>query len=115
MRVKDIRSPGHRYEDPSSLSLEISMEGALVRMEQEALVIANGVKSMGAGMDLETVILNGDPGNKIITFAQENNVDLIVVGTQGKTGIERLFLGSVAENVIRNARSPVLVVRGQDR
>ena len=48
---------------------------------------------------------------EIVRHAKEQNVDLIVVGTHGRTGLTHLFLGSVAEKVVRNAPCPVLTVR----
>lgn len=62
---------------------------------------------------VEPVILEGKPGNEIIDFAEKNNIDLIVMGTLGKTGIERFLLGSVADKVVKHSKKPVLVVRGK--
>lgn len=50
--------------------------------------------------------------DEILTFADAQKVDLIVLGTHGRSGLARLFLGSVAEGVLRRAKVPVLVVRG---
>lgn len=61
--------------------------------------------------DCDTVVLDGAPVEGIVEFAHRNGVDLIVIGSHGRTGLPRLFLGSVAEGVIRAAYSPVLVVR----
>lgn len=63
-------------------------------------------------VEVEPVILEGNPANEIINFAEKNDIELIVIGTLGKTGITRFLLGSVAENVIRHSKKPVLVVRG---
>ena len=52
----------------------------------------------------------GDPAEEILRYATEQPIDLIVVGTHGRTGVSRLLLGSVAERVMRGARCPVLVV-----
>ena len=65
-------------------------------------------------VEVEPVILEGNPGNEIVDFAEKNNIDLIVVGTLGKTGIERFLLGSVAEKVVKHSKKPVLVVRGKN-
>ena len=51
----------------------------------------------------------------ILAYAREAQVDLIVLGTHGRTGMERLFMGSVAEHVTRTAPCPVLVVRHPER
>jgi nucleotide-binding universal stress UspA family protein len=65
-----------------------------------------------ANVEVESVILEGNPSNEIIDFAEKNDIDLIVMGTQGKTGIERFLIGSVSENVVRHSERAVLVVRG---
>jgi len=67
-----------------------------------------------SGVDVREVLLEGHPANEIINFAENNNMDLIVMGTLGKTGFERLLMGSVAEKVVRYSRVPVLVVRNGD-
>lgn len=66
-----------------------------------------------AGVKVEPVTLEGHPADKIIEFAEQEGIDLIVMGTLGKTGLERFLLGSVAENVVRHSKIPVLVVKGE--
>ncbi len=53
----------------------------------------------------------GSPAYRITEFAREGGYDLIVVGTHGRTGLSRVLVGSVAENVVRHAHCPVLAVR----
>jgi nucleotide-binding universal stress UspA family protein len=53
---------------------------------------------------------SGDPAEEILLYAAAHSIDLIVVGTHGRTGVSRVLLGSVAERVIRGSRRPVLVV-----
>jgi nucleotide-binding universal stress UspA family protein len=55
--------------------------------------------------------VRGIATREIVRFANENSVDLIVMGTHGRTGLSHLILGSVAENVVRTASRPVLIVR----
>ena len=64
-----------------------------------------------AGLEAESTVLKGDPAERIIKFAEEQNVDMIVVGSHGIGGFERLVIGSVSEKVVRHAKVPVLVVR----
>jgi nucleotide-binding universal stress UspA family protein len=73
------------------------------------------VESSGkaANVEVESVILKGSPADEIVDFAEKNDIDLIVMGTLGRTGIEKFLLGSVAENVVRHSKKPVLVVRGE--
>jgi nucleotide-binding universal stress UspA family protein len=65
-------------------------------------------------VEVESVILEGSPSREIVDFAEKNDIDLIVMGTFGKTGIRRFLLGSVAENVVRHSRKAVFVVRGKN-
>ena len=56
-------------------------------------------------------LLNGEPAHQIVTLASEEHVDLIVMGTHGRTGLLRLLMGSVAESVVRLATCPVFTLR----
>ena len=57
------------------------------------------------------VLLEGDPAAEIARYATEASVDVIVIGTHGRTGVDRLVMGSVAERVMREAPCSVLVVK----
>ena len=54
-------------------------------------------------------VLEGDPADRIVAFAAEQQADLIVLGTHGSRGIEKILLGSVAERVLKRAGCPTLV------
>ncbi|HET8689557.1 MAG TPA: universal stress protein [Methanosarcina sp.] len=64
-----------------------------------------------AGVEVESRVLKGHPAEKILNFAEDNNIDMIIVGSLGKSGYERVLVGSVSEKIIRHAKVPVLVVR----
>jgi nucleotide-binding universal stress UspA family protein len=64
------------------------------------------------GVYVETKIVEGVPSEQIIENSGPN--DLIVLGTKGRTGLEKILLGSVAENVVHHASCPVMVVRKSD-
>ena len=64
-----------------------------------------------AGIEAAPILLKGNPAEKILDFAEDQKVDLIVVGSTGKSGSERFMLGSVSEKVVRNSKIPVLVTR----
>jgi len=66
-----------------------------------------------ANVRVESTILEGNPANEIIDFAEKNDIDLIVMGTHGKTGTQRFLIGSVSENVVRHSERAVLVARGE--
>jgi len=62
--------------------------------------------------DVEYAVLRGIPYDEILKFAQEKNIDIIVIGTHGRKGLDRFLFGSTAEKVVRYAPCPVLTVRG---
>jgi nucleotide-binding universal stress UspA family protein len=59
-------------------------------------------------------LITGDPSTAIARLAEEEHVDLIVMGTHGRTGLTRLLMGSVAEAVVRRAPCPVLTYKQTD-
>ncbi|MFC6717075.1 universal stress protein [Natrialbaceae archaeon GCM10025810] len=59
----------------------------------------------------ETEVVTGRPAPAIIEYAEENDVDHIVMGSHGRSGVSRILLGSIAETVMRRATVPVTVVR----
>jgi nucleotide-binding universal stress UspA family protein len=61
--------------------------------------------------DIEHIVLKGIPYEEITKYADVNQVDLIVLATHGRTGLDRLLFGSTAEQVVRYAPCPVLSVR----
>ena len=71
----------------------------------------------GEGINPETTLIRSESGRlsmAIIDYAKRWSADLIVMGAHGLSGLDRLFLGSVAEGVARSAPVPVLLVRGSD-
>jgi nucleotide-binding universal stress UspA family protein len=75
-----------------------------------AELLARVGRSMADGLRVETALLSGWAGRNIVDYAREKGVDLIVVGTHGRTGITHAILGSVAETVVRLAPCLVLTV-----
>jgi len=92
-------------------SPEMVIGDAWSLMQREAEEALSRVREMAGDVRLVTATLTGKPALEIIRYAASHGVDLIVIGTQGKRGIERLLLGSVAENIIRTAQCDVLVVK----
>ena len=95
--------------ESASADVVIGDTWAVIQREAEAALAY--VRSMAEGVNLETLVLEGKPAAEIVRFATEKSIDLIVIGTQGKRGLERLLLGSVAEQVIRMAPCKVLVLK----
>ncbi len=73
------------------------------------------IRPVNPNIAVQHVLLEGDPAEEIINYAAEASIDLIVMGTHGRTGLERLLMGSVAEKVLRGAPCSVLVVKLQKR
>jgi nucleotide-binding universal stress UspA family protein len=69
------------------------------------------IRPLDQSIRVRHVLLEGDPAAEIVRYAQEMNMDLIVMGTHGRTGLERMLMGSVAEKVMREAKCSVLVVK----
>lgn len=88
----------------------LTMEEALEEAGKEALEDIEG-RANQQDVDALTAMRHGSPHEEIVTYAEEEDVDLIVMGTHGRSGLDRVLLGSVTENVIRQAETPVLVKR----
>ena len=69
------------------------------------------IRPTDPGIPVSHVLLDGDPAAEIVRYARDAGMDLVVMGTQGRTGLDRLLLGSVAEKVLRDAHCSVLVVK----
>jgi nucleotide-binding universal stress UspA family protein len=69
------------------------------------------IKPADPKVDVRYLVAEGNPAAAILRAARESHSDLIVMGTHGRTGLTRLVMGSVAEEVVRKAPCPVLTVR----
>ena len=70
-------------------------------------------KARKRGVRASAMMVTGDPAQQIVRMARSKRADLIVVGTHGRRGFSKFFLGSVAERVIATAPCPVMTVRGK--
>jgi nucleotide-binding universal stress UspA family protein len=83
----------------------------MARLEAEGLDYLRTVEVQFDGVDIECVVRFGDPVTEILREAEAFGADLIAVTTQGSSALGRIMLGSVAEQVVRRAAPPVLLVR----
>ncbi|MGZ3496331.1 MAG: universal stress protein [Vulcanimicrobiaceae bacterium] len=83
----------------------------LLRKEGQAILRDALSQAKELGVSADAWLLHGPPSDAIALFAGDCGADLIIMGSHGRTGVKRLFIGSVAEGVIRIAPVPVLVVR----
>jgi nucleotide-binding universal stress UspA family protein len=93
-----------RVSAPESLEQEMTAEAG---RQLKMLIPAEHRQ----GLDWEMVILYGMPFLEIIRYAKANDVDMIVIGTNGRSGVEHIVFGSTAEKVVRKAHCPVLSVK----
>ena len=82
-------------------------------LEREGEAIVAGVVDRVSGRDVAVVdeVVQGDPHRAILDYAGDHGIDLIVMATHGRQGIDRYLLGSVTERVVRTSDVPVLTVR----
>lgn len=103
------------YSTPPQMAPGYAPELAGKREEQmkeaKASVAATAKALQAAGFAVNTRVVEADPRTAILDVAEESRVDLIVLGSQGRRGLQRFLLGSVAESVARHARCSVLIVR----
>jgi nucleotide-binding universal stress UspA family protein len=69
------------------------------------------IRPLNPAINVQHIFLEGDPASEIVRYTRDSGIDLIVMGTHGRTGVERLLMGSVAEKVLRDAPCSVLVVK----
>ncbi|OGO52732.1 MAG: hypothetical protein A2V84_10365 [Chloroflexi bacterium RBG_16_70_13] len=102
--------------DPRSLRLPGGRFGVRVdqvRTGREAAAQELVSRGRAAGVRVNFLIWDGDPGESIVDAARSEQVDLIVVGSHGRGQVGRFLIGSVSDHVVRHAHCPVLVVRAQ--
>lgn len=80
--------------------------------QQELEALAR--REIGEEVAFDALVLQGQPAHEIAAAAAEHQASLIVLSTHGRTGLRHVLVGSVAENVVRYAPCPVLVVRDQE-
>ena len=97
---------GESLSSPTSLVLDDVARGRLL---SELAALGQPIRSDVA--ELELAVREGEPGREIGSYAEEHGIDLIVMDSHGRTGIDRLVIGSVAEAVSRKATCSVLVIR----
>ena len=70
-----------------------------------------GVEELSGVKNIERSVIVGVPHEEIVNFANKNRIDLIIMGTHGRKGIDRILFGSTASQIVRFAPCPVLTVR----
>ncbi len=109
LHIIDIRAFN---EGLDTISAQVPDEDTLKQLKEKLLeCIPEEIRD---DMDVEAIVAQGIPFSEIIITAKKNEVDVIVIGSHGRTGISHMMLGSVSEKVVRKAPCPVLTVRQRD-
>jgi len=86
------------------------------RLDAERVVAAaNGPLARQGLVSRRQIVVEGDPASEILKFADEMGVELIAMGSHGRTGVLGFFLGSVSRKVLDHARCPVMIARVPDQ
>lgn len=86
----------------------IEQMGELKEAAEKLIATVKG--RLDASVTTDDFIAEGKPSDEIVFVANKWGADLIIIGTHGRTGLKHLIMGSVAENVIRHSKVPVLVI-----
>ena len=106
LAVADTRN---RFESPSSgIAPDVWEESEHERAEA---AVAETVEILPDSTEVERVVESGVPHEVILEYGEEQGMDVIVMGTHGRTGLDHYLIGSVAERVVRQSTVPVLTVR----
>ena len=107
VHVLDIRV--YDINDPDLYNVNIVDEETINKLRERLLKCVN--EDTKSKISVEAIIIQGVPFAEIISTAKERKIDLIVLGTHGRTGLSHALMGSVAEKVVRKAPCPVLTIR----
>ncbi|RQH02417.1 universal stress protein [Natrarchaeobius oligotrophus] len=98
-------------DSPEIIDAADSLRSTLEADAEDAVeTVAEMVSAHDSGLDVTTTVKRGTPFQTIREYAKRREIDVVAMGTKGRTGLDRVLLGSVTENVLRTARTPVLAV-----
>jgi len=99
--------------DPSAVPPDVAGTGMIESLEREGeRAIESIVEQVeAAGLDARGDVVDGPPSSAILDYIEDNDVDLVIMGTHGRTGLDRVLLGSVTERLVRTSTVPILTVR----
>jgi nucleotide-binding universal stress UspA family protein len=109
LHVIDPVEGGYTVRTGIPISSEEWYESA--KAEAESLFEDARARAADHGVDLDAAIEVGRPARTIVEYAEEADVDQIVMGSHGRSGVSRVLLGGVAETVVRRSTVPITVVR----
>ncbi|QDX40183.1 universal stress protein [Salarchaeum sp. JOR-1] len=112
VHVLSVMDTRNRFESPSSGIASDAWDDAERERAEDA--VADTAADLPERVETEGVVRSGVPRTVILEYAEEAGVDMIVMGTHGRTGLDHYLIGSVTEKVVRRAPVPVVSVRPSD-
>lgn len=102
-------------EPPERMAYEVPAEWLNDSMKTGLKFAADYLKQIAAdltasGIAVKTVVLEGNPAETILSYVKNENIDLLIISTHGRSGITRWVFGSVVDKVIHHSSAPVLIV-----
>jgi len=94
----------------ATLPVETAWNGITEILHEEGKLALEEIGRLSDAIPVETTVKKGQPSVEIVDYAREHGCDTIVMGTHGRGGINRLLLGSVAEQVVRSSPVPVVTI-----
>jgi len=106
-----VADTGRLSHLPEDMAL-VSIRDLMLKEGDEA---TENVEKMAKESDVECSkeVLEGHPADMLVSFAEDHDMDIIILGSCGRSGLDKFLLGSVAEKVVRTSKVPVLTVPGE--
>ena len=106
---------GYAYSSPGVESPPLTIKEIILLAEDEAKIWFDKIKDKadksGIRFRSETIMAKGSAASTMLDYAEEQSIDLIIVGTRGRSGIKKMLLGSIASELVTYAACPVLVAK----
>jgi nucleotide-binding universal stress UspA family protein len=87
------------------------MDSDIIQQEREQRMQLTVEKLKAAGVNSKSTILYGDPGPSVVKYANEEDFDLVVIGSRGLNSLQEMVLGSVSHKVAKRVQCPVMIVK----
>ncbi|WP_396611121.1 universal stress protein [Haloferax sp. S1W] len=112
VHVLSVADSRNRFESPSGgIAPDVWRESELDRAER---AVDSAAAALPVEVQVERVVEEGNPQSVITDYAADADIDVLVMGTHGRTGLDHYLIGSVAERVVRTSPVPVLTVRADE-
>src|SRR4051794_1472748 len=87
------------------------MDSVTIEQERKKRIQLTEGKIEAAGVKSKSTILHGDPGQTVVSYANDHSFDVVVIGSRGLNSLQEMVLGSVSHKVAKSAQCPVMIVK----